>query len=226
MSSRLDDAVAVDDVEVLAVGRHARLVDAVVAVAAFVAVPRAQRVDRREAAVSLRIAQAMQPGLPALAPEAGIVHGLRERLVEPPALHVEGVVVPGDAHRFGHRREDRLRLRDLAGLVERQPGERLLLVGAEDEAALIVLGDADPRALLRAIGLGDDLDLEAVQRLDHLVRIGGILLDRLEDAAAALARRRARAGAAAGGRPASLTGAARLARAPARRRSASTSNAR
>ena len=185
----LHDAVAVDDVEVLAVGRHPRLVDAVIAVAAFATVPRAQRVHHREAAVSLRIAQAVQAGLSALPPEAGIVHGLGERLLEPAALHVQGVVVPGDAHRFGYRCEDRLRLRDLARLVERQAGEGLLLVGAEDEAASIVFRDADPGALRRAVGLRHDLDLEAVERLDHLIRIGGILLNGFEDSPPALTRR-------------------------------------
>ena len=106
--------------------------------------------------------------------------------------------MPGDAHRLGHRREDRLGLDDLARLVERQPGERLLLVGAEDEAALVVLGEADPRALRRTVGLGDDLDLEAVQRLNHVVRVGGILRHRIEHASAPGARRRRRRGCPAG----------------------------
>ena len=142
-----DDAVAVDDVEVLAVRRDAGLVDAVIAVAALAAVPGAQRIDRREAAVALRIAQPMEAGLAALPAEPRVVDGLGEGLLETSALHVEAVVVPRDAHGLRDRRENRLGLRDLAGLVERQAGERLLLVGAEDEAALVVFSDADPRAL-------------------------------------------------------------------------------
>ena len=122
----------------------------------------------------------METSLSALASEAGVFQCLREWLLEPAALDVEAVVVPGDAHRFGHRREDRLGLADLAGLVERQPGERLLFVGAEDDAALIVLGEADPRSLRRPVGLRDDLHLEPVQRLDDLVGIGGILLNDVE----------------------------------------------
>ena len=166
--------------------------DPVVAVAALVAVPGAQRVDGREAAVALRIAQTMQSRLPALLAEPGAVHGLGEWLVEPAALHVERVVVPGDAHRLGHGREDRFGLHDLARLVERQTGERLLLVRAENQPALVVLGDADPRALLRPVRLGDDLDLEAVQRLNHVVRVGRVIRHRIEHAPAPGARRRRR----------------------------------
>ena len=63
---RRHHAVAVDDVEVLAVRRDTGLVNPVVAVAALVAVPGAQRVDGREAAVTLRIAKTMQSRLTAL----------------------------------------------------------------------------------------------------------------------------------------------------------------
>ena len=162
----------------------------VVAVAALVAVPGAQRVDGREAAVTLRIAKTMQSRLPALLAIPGGVHGLGEWLVEPAPLHVQGVVVPGDAHRLGHRREDRFRLHDLARLVEREARERLLLVGAENQPALVVLGDADPRTLLRTIGFGNDLDLEPVQRLDDVVRVGRIVRHRIEHATATGAWRR------------------------------------
>ena len=164
----------------------------VVAVAALVAVPRAQRVDGREAAVALRIAQAMQSRLPALLAVPGAVHGLGEWLVEPAPLHVERVVVPGDAHRLGHGREDRFGLHDLARLVEGETGERLLLVRAENQPALVVLGDADPRALLRPVRPGDDLDPEAAERLNHVVRVGWVIRHWIEHAPAPGARRRRR----------------------------------
>src|SRR5687767_12162440 len=99
--------------------------------AAFPAVPGTERVDHREAAVALGIAQPVETGLAALPSESGVLHRLRERLFEPAALHEERVVVPGDAHRFRHGSEDRLGPGYFARLVERQPREGLLLVGTE-----------------------------------------------------------------------------------------------
>src|SRR5688572_22450090 len=131
----------------------------------------------------------MEAGLPALAPEAGTVDRRRERLLEPAALNVEGIVVPRDAHRLRDGGEDHLRVRHLAGFVEREACEWLLLVGAEDDAALMVFRDADPRALFRAVSFSDDLDLEAIQRLNHLIRIGGIVLDEVQAAPPAAAGR-------------------------------------
>ena len=159
---------------------------------AFMPVPGAERLHFGEAAVSLRVAKPVEPRLSALTPEAGIVDRLRERLLEAAALDVKGVVVPGNPHRLGHGRDICLGLRDLACLVERQARERLLLVRTEDDPSLVVFGDADPRALRGPIGLGDHLHFEAMLRLDHRVRIGGIVLADIQRQSTAAARARRR----------------------------------
>ena len=79
-----------------------------VAVSTFGPVPGAKRVHGGEAAVALGVAQAMEAGLSALAPETGPVDRRRERLLEPAALAARPV--------------ERVPAGDLLALLQAGPG--------------------------------------------------------------------------------------------------------
>ena len=171
---RVIDHVAVDHVEGLSVRSGHDVVHPVIAVAAFGAVEPEEGLNLAEAAVLVRIAQALDAHVTGLAAERGIRLGV-DNVVGAAAANVEAAVDPLGAHGLGNRGGDGLVLRDVAGLVQGQAGERLLLVGAENETALVVLGEADPSALHRAVGAGHDLHLETGEHLDDLVCVSRIV---------------------------------------------------